>query len=1108
MKRIFLLKFAKPDNRQSLVIDSGFRCHLTDYTRATAAAPSAFVARLRKFLRTRRVTSVLQIGTDRIIEIQFSDGQYRLFLEFYAGGNIVLTDEECNIISLLRVVNEANEQLRVGLKYSLQNRQNYDGVPILTQDRVRIGLQRAVAKEGGDNIVPQKRSKKPGDALRKALATSLTELPPLVIDHALRVANFDPKTPAETILEDPCLMDKLVAALEEAQKVVSNVTSSGVCRGYIIAKPANTSPAATQNQITGGEVPTQATLMYEDFHPFRPKQFEDNPETTILEFDGFNKTVDEFFSSIESQKISSRLTEREENARRKLASAKLDHERRLDGLQQVQGLNVRKAQAIEANLQRVQEAIAAVNGLLAQGMDWMDVGRLIEMEQSKHNVVAEMIRLPLKLYENSVTLLLAETRFDGEDDYEGDETDSDISDSTEDERESGTKLTEGLKSDDKRLMVDVDLALSPWSNARLYYDQKKSAAVKEQKTLQSSEKALKSTEKKVTADLKKGLKQEKEVMRPQRKALWFEKFLYFISSEGYLVIGGKDAPQNEILYKRYLKKGDVYVHADLHGAASVIIKNKIGMMDSPIPPSTLSQAGTLAVATSSAWDSKAGMSAWWVQADEVSKTTPTGEYLTNGAFTVRGHKNFLPPAQLLLGFGILFKISEESKARHLKHRIRDEEPAASDVTAKSNEGNGFIEENDFIERTASNESLHSRSEQGEDEATEMARTDQVESSSENEDEARDIDTGLEQNNPLQPIPSRQHSSHSQDPNPGSNSAQTSLGSKAPTDSQSPDQDSDNDIQSLTQDSGETHAAEDRKRHLSAKERRLLRRGLPTSVQDNSEPPNRTIDSEENTKHSDPETSFQSNTPVTKSHPAVRGKHGKLNKLKSKYADQDDEDRVLAMRLLGSAAAQAKATDEAAAKVAKEQELAELKERRRRQHELAAARGKESEELRRLNFEEGLETLENGEMEESEDLDAFVGAPLPGDEILDVLVMSGPWDAIGGRCRWRVKLQPGTMKKGKAVREILNKWLSTISEGEKKRRPGSGDGNEAMMEEEKVRRREAELIRAIREPEVIGVVPVGKVRVVMGPGEAGAKGKGGGGGGGKGKGKRGGKGSKK
>ncbi len=91
-----------------------------------------------------------------------------------------------------------------------------------------------------------------------------------------------------------------------------------------------------------------------------------------------------------------------------------------------------------------------------------------------------------------------------------------------------------------------------------------------------------------------------------------------------------------------------------------------------IPPSTLTQAGTLAVASSTAWDSKAGMSAWWVNADQVSKLAPTGEFLPTGSFMVRGKKNFLPPAQLLLGFGVMFRISEESKARHIKHRVQNE----------------------------------------------------------------------------------------------------------------------------------------------------------------------------------------------------------------------------------------------------------------------------------------------------------------------------------------------------------------------------------------------------------------------------------------------------
>jgi predicted ribosome quality control (RQC) complex YloA/Tae2 family protein len=35
-----------------------------------------------------------------------------------------------------------------------------------------------------------------------------------------------------------------------------------------------------------------------------------------------------------------------------------------------------------------------------------------------------------------------------------------------------------------------------------------------------------------------------------RKVHWFEKFLWFVSTEGYLVIAGRDAQQNELLVRR------------------------------------------------------------------------------------------------------------------------------------------------------------------------------------------------------------------------------------------------------------------------------------------------------------------------------------------------------------------------------------------------------------------------------------------------------------------------------------------------------------------------------------------------------------------------------
>ncbi|KAL9005904.1 MAG: hypothetical protein Q9188_001318 [Gyalolechia gomerana] len=1107
--RIFLFKFAKPDHREQIVVDSGFRCHLTAFSRATAAAPSPFVSKLRKYLRTRRVTSVSQVGTDRVIELQFSDGQYRLFLEFYAGGNLVLTDRDLTILSLQRNVPEGTEQeeLRLGLKYALEKRQNYAGIPELTSDRVRFALQKALDKAGDISVAPTKK-KKPADALRKALAGSMSEFPPMLIDHALRSTRFDFSKPVSDVLDDESLVQGLVVALQEAQKIGNHIVTDKSTKGYIFAKVQSTQRSYpkfgdAKASLEEAEL-VHDNLLYEDFQPFKPIQLE-TPEWKVIEFDSYNKTVDEFFSSIEGQKLESRLTEREQNAKRKLETARQDHDKRVGGLQQVQEFNNRKAQAIETNLQRVQEAIGAVNGLIGQGMDWVEIARLIEMEQGRHNMVAEMIQLPLKLYENTITVYLAEEEFENEKDLANNMTDTSGSDSESDGGNGASPRASGLpEANNRRLAVDVDLALSPWSNARQYYHQKKTAARKEQKTIQSSTKALKSTEKKINADLKKGLSQEKQVLRPVRKQLWFEKFHFFISSEGYLVLGGKDAQQNESLYKRYLKKGDIYVHADFHGAASVVVKNKPGHLDDPIPPSTLSQAGSFAVATSSAWDSKAVMSAWWVHPNQVSKTAPSGEYLTTGSFTIRGEKNYLPPAHLLLGFGVLFRVSDQSMARHLKHRLQDKsfENGSKGDTSESigvdAAGNGSVHEDDSGQ--GNSRDLGDRT----DESVEEVSRPNSEDEEDNKSATSHTSEIVEQN----PLLSR-----------ASTNGKFNIG--GPSKSNAIKALSDEDNKPSTAD-GETLQEQPPKpipgtapsltsggtdapgvRHLSARERRLLRKDQP-AVAGAEE----AFDSEEKggdlvaTPSTKP-AADQTSGAVTQN-PQVRGKHGKRNKLKAKYANQDDEDRELALRLLGSAATH-KSTDDTAAKLAKEEHLAAQKRRRQQQHIMAIQKGKEEEEIRMLNLEEGLETLDATEAEALEDLEAYVGTPFAGDEIIDALVVCGPWDAIGTRCRWRAKMQPGSTKKGKAVREVLATWTRVIENRDKKKRPGAGEGNEPMVEEEKVLKREGELLRGLRESEVVGIVPVGKVRVVMGAEGSGVKGKGGGPAD---KSKRGGRGSKK
>ncbi|EYB29902.1 hypothetical protein FG05_08738 [Fusarium graminearum] len=1043
--KILLLKFAKPDNKKQLVIDTGFRCHLTKFARTTAAAPSIFVARLRKFLKTRRLTAVKQVGTDRVLEFEFSDGQYRMFLEFFASGNIILTDADLNILALARTVSEGEgqEPQRVGLQYSLENRQNYGEIPALTKERVQNALKAAVEKAAADATSSKKQKGKPGGDLRKSLAVSITELPPVLVDHWLHTNNFDTTVKPHEVLANETLLDELVKSLQEARKIVEELTSSETCTGYIFAKRRERPEGTEVDEETKTK---RDNLLYDDFHPFIPYKLKNDPAIEVLEFQGYNETVDEFFSSLEGQRLESKLTEREATAKRKLEAAKNEQNKRIEGLQEVQSLNFRKAAAIEANVERVQEAMDAVNGLLNQGMDWVDVGKLVEREKKRHNPVAEIIKLPLNLAENLITLELAEEEFEPEEDDPYETDDDDDSALGDDEATSAAKG----KQSNKALNVEINLGLSPWSNAREYFDQRKTAAVKEEKTQQQASKALKNAEQKITEDLKKGLKQEKALLQPIRKQMWFEKFTWFISSDGYLVIGGKDAQQNETIYKKYLRKGDIYCHADLHGASSVIIKNNPKTPDAPIPPATLSQAGSLAVCSSNAWDSKAGMPAWWVNADQVSKSAPTGEFLQAGSFMIRGKKNFLPPAQLLLGLGLAFRISEESKAKHVKHRLHDVDSAIGD------EGSGAPQSVGMMGDADEPDAGHS----------------DVPSDYETEDEKPDEES---RDNPLQAFKKGE----------GRN-AEVEVADEGVSELKISDE--------AINEAPDQEIAEADENEEEQEEQEEAR-----NEENEADEGEETAKSEKETASKPAGTGTQNNTPnASKKHAPKRGQRSKAKKIAAKYKHQDDEDRTAAEALIGATVGQKKAEAEAKAKADREAELAAAKERRRAQHQRQQKETAEHEEIRRVMMEEGVEMLDEDEASQMTVLDAIVGTPLPGDEILEIIPVCAPWNALG-RYKYKAKLQPGATKKGKAVKEVLERWKAASTK--------KGVVDENARDKDRMWPREVELIKALKPEETYNVVPVGKVRVMMAGGGGGSGGSGGKKGAG-GKGKRGGRGSKK
>ncbi|KIY94935.1 hypothetical protein MNEG_13027 [Monoraphidium neglectum] len=365
-----------------------------------------------------------------------------------------------------------------------------------------------------------------------------------------------------------------------------------------------------------------APVVYEDFNPLRLAQCAGE---SVLEFPSFDDALDEFYSKIEGQRVDVAKADAEKAAVGKLERVKQDQGARVAALESEASEAELRATLIEYNLGEVDAAIDAVNAAVASGMDWRELDAMIREERRAGNPVAGLIH-SLQLDSNRVTLLL-QNNLDEEDDSEEAQT------------RPATK-------------VPVDLSLSAYANARQHHESRKRQLQKRDKTLAANEAAFKAAEKKAAAQLA-NLRNNASTAQVVRKAAWYERFHWFVSSENYLVISGRDAQQNEMIVKRYFRKGDAYVHAELHGASSTVVRNNDP--SKPLPPLTLQQAGCACVCRSRAWDQKVVTSAYWVHHHQVSKAAPTGEYLPTGSFMIRGKKNYLPPQPLVFGFGFMFK---------------------------------------------------------------------------------------------------------------------------------------------------------------------------------------------------------------------------------------------------------------------------------------------------------------------------------------------------------------------------------------------------------------------------------------------------------------------
>jgi len=474
-----------------------------------------------------------------------------------------------------------------------------EGNLILLDPDWKIVVAQKYMKMKDRNIIPKEKYNFPPSRGKNINEITMDELWELVstsekeiIRTLISLINVDP-----AIVEEACLqlnIDKNTPAKKIQKEQLENVLNKikGLIKQVLCG---NITPIIFFDE--SGKKP-------QSVEPIKLKKYE---ELSHKVFNSFNEAADEFFSKAEAETLVKEKIKPEDETIKKLQKRLKIQEENLKKLLAVQKESKKKGNLIYTHLREIEEIISTVLDARKKGYTWKEIIKKIE-EGKKHGIPsAQMIK---KINPKKRTIILT---LNGEE-------------------------------------VILDFRETTVQNASKYYDRSKKAASK----IEGLKTAIEKTKKELNTLLERKTirleKKEEIVFTKRREKKWYEKFRWFISSDGILVIGGRDAKQNEEIIKKYLSRNDLLIHADVEGAPHVVIKTN-GLN---ITETTIKEAAQFAVSYSRAWKMGLGAAdAYWVTANQVSLSPPSGQYLRHGAAIIRGKRNYLKNIPLQLAIGLV-----------------------------------------------------------------------------------------------------------------------------------------------------------------------------------------------------------------------------------------------------------------------------------------------------------------------------------------------------------------------------------------------------------------------------------------------------------------------
>ena len=201
-----------------------------------------------------------------------------------------------------------------------------------------------------------------------------------------------------------------------------------------------------------------------------------------------------------------------------------------------------------------------------------------------------------------------------------------------------------IKVEDAKIRVDLESSL-PTIASKLFNESKK-----QKSAIGAIQKLIKKTEKELEKTIEEGENAKLVVTYSEvRKKNWFERYRWFFTSDGFLVVGGRDSSSNSAVIRKHLEKDDKVFHGEIYGSPFFLLKD-----DGSSMTSSLNEVAHATVCFSRAWkESMYGTNAYWVNPDQVKKGAPSGQSMGKGSFIIEGQRNFVKISTLKMCVAIV-----------------------------------------------------------------------------------------------------------------------------------------------------------------------------------------------------------------------------------------------------------------------------------------------------------------------------------------------------------------------------------------------------------------------------------------------------------------------